>query len=606
MPKTKKTLLPLDLIGYDVYEEDTSVTSKYFQISNLPSVFTGGKNSFLLGGSAYLKPGSEILIEILDSEGNPIYQTAVDKYTEGNSKLISIEIYDTTPSGFCTLILMGKATVTSEGNEIPETWKDTYNVRWMKRILVDYDVNNISPLKFLNEPQITVIENKFNNILSASYDTNVINFTSSLTPLLFSGVQIGYGIEAMSPSTFSSDHYNAIFTGSLTINSTTVPINLTITDILNSTKAFTKGYLIDSPINNGYITKLYLASGSYTTDIVGNTYGVTSSAKLQYSVLVEPTTNTPKSYANIRVSNLNTVSGELYKVRVYNKVATNPADFKLVADVLVVTEELLVTSSNSGLLPIGNLYRTTNINDNWYAGSLVGNTGIKTAIYPVSGSIRYYVPTDSTGQLSIYSNNNVLLSSLYADVPVNLSTNKFDGQISQSGYFIGTKQFVTLFPTTEYTLTIDAYYKSTSESINLSGNIPKVDIYLIGSGSNKIISDNPLGQLIGNLTVAGSTQRYQQQQFNFSPAIKGGGMIGLRFVVSNGFWNFSNISLKPATETQFSPDEVQILIPNNDYYNQLLQYKVEFFDINSNSANISATSTPTFFSGSVIDLGILP
>jgi hypothetical protein len=199
-----------------------------------------------------------------------------------------------------------------------------------------------------------------------------------------------------------------------------------------------------------------------------------------------------------------------------------------------------------------------------------------------------------------------LLSSLYADVPVDLSTNKFDGQVSQSGYFIGTKQFVTLFPTTEYTLTLDAYYKNTSGSINLSGNIPKVDIYLIGSGSNKIISDNPLGQLIGNLTVAGSTQRYEQKQFNFSPAIKGGEMVGLRFVVSNGFWNFSNISLKPATETQFSPDEVQILIPNNDYYNQLLQYKVEFFDINSNSANISAISTPTFFSGSVIDLGTLP
>lgn len=771
MPKTRKTLLPLDLIGYDVYKEDTSATSEYFQISNLSSLFTGGKNSFLLGGSSYLKSGSEILIEILDSEGVPIYQSTIDNYTEGNSKLISVEIYDTTPTGFCTIIIMGKAVITSDGTEIPDVWKNTYNVRWTKRILVDYDINNTSPLRFLNEPQIDVTENRFCNILSASYDTRIVDFTSSLTPLLFSGVQIGYGIEAIAPSTFSSDHYNGIFTGSLTIQSKTVPISLQITDILNSTKAFTKGYLIDSTINNGYITNFYLTSGSYTTNILGTTYPITSSTQLQYSVLLEPLTNVPKSYANIRVSNLNTVSGELYKIRVYNKVATNLSDFKLIGDVLVKTEEILVSSSIRGNVPISDIYLASNYQDNWYAGTLTQNTAFRQQLYTVSGSPAYYNPsilnteyvpeftanfdggvvtgstnktfiktnsgsatngwngqvyssegysqnlyisakatsttqsvmfglnTDPTtnpstssidyawyltdiGNLEAYetgssmavygtyttasvlsivyedatikylvdnvvqytksrtipdklyfdssffytssqgitdvkfgplaknfnilSNNETLLSSIYANIPVDSSTNKFSGSVSQSGYFLGTRQSYTLYPTSEYTLTFDAYYKQTSESINLSGNLPKVDIYLVGSGNDKIISDNPLGQFIGKLQVFGEAQRYQQQQFNFIPTIKEPGLVGLRFVVSNGFWKFSNISLKPATETQFSPDEVQILIPNNDYHNQLLQYKVEFFDINSNSANVYTTSVPTFFTGSVIDLGVLP
>lgn len=120
-------------------------------------------------------------------------------------------------------------------------------------------------------------------------------------------------------------------------------------------------------------------------------------------------------------------------------------------------------------------------------------------------------------------------------------------------------------------------------------------------------SDNPLGQLIGNLTPSTDVSRFDNTSFNFTPVLtKETGTIGIRFVIKNGFWNFSNISLKAASDGLFPPDEVDIIIPNTDYHNSLLQYKVEFFDLNNNSANISAVSTPTFFTGSNIDLGVLP
>ena len=67
MAKIKKTLLPLGLAEYDVYIEDTSQNSEYFRISNLPSVFTGGRNSFLLGGSNFLKNG----LKNTQLSGNP-------------------------------------------------------------------------------------------------------------------------------------------------------------------------------------------------------------------------------------------------------------------------------------------------------------------------------------------------------------------------------------------------------------------------------------------------------------------------------------------------------------------------------------------------------
>lgn len=615
MPKTKKVLLPLDLIGYDVYIEDRSANSDYFQVSRLPSVLTGGKNSFLIEGSDLLQNGSEILVEILDSQKNTIYQTFVPDYSEAGAKMISIEVYDDVPAGPAYIVIMGKATRKVDGTGIPAEWQNVYNVRWIKQVLVDYDVNNISPIVFEKTPQISVVENRFLSILSSSYTTQTASVSASLTPSTAFSVQSGYSIKAFN-KLLSLNYIDPTITGSFTINQNTRTINLPLTKILNDSTAYTYGYYLEFPITSGSIIKsISLTSGSYNAVINDTSYVVTSSAVLQYSTLNTSSTNEPVSYANIRISNLNTVSGELYKVRVYSKVATSTSNYKLVADVPVVSEELLVTSSVRGNFPIGDIRQAQTVSQNWYAGELTGNVGIKSVIYPVSGTLTYYNPSVITNQFTVSSSNNVLLAALNANVPIvenspfkiipstTLTSSKYDGQAGTYGYFIGTKRYVQLFPTTEYTLQFDAYYKTVSASAYLEGVTPKVDIYIIGTNGSKLATDNPLGQKIGQVTVSGETQWFEQKQFNFIPNLPTLGDVGIRFVISNGFWWFSNISLKPASDPQFSPDEVQILVPNTEYYNELLQYKVEFFNIDNSSAPISAISIPTFFTGSSIDLG---
>lgn len=605
MPITKKTILPLNLLEYDVFIEDTSQISEYFSVTNLPPSFAGGRNSFLIGGSDYLQNGSEIQLEILDSKGNPIYQSMVPSYVEGNSRMISVEVYNDTAPGFATIVLMGKAAFTTSGQPIPTEWQEAYNVRWTKRILVDYDLKNTAPIRFEIPPEVLVEEKRFFNINSSSYDTYDIPFTASLTPLIYSPVQIGYGIDAVAPSTFSADYASSRFTGSLTINNITKTVDLPVTDILSKTKAFSRGYLISSSINDGFIKKLLLRSGSYTASIDSINYKVTSSVKLQYYTISTSSVNIPISYASLRISNLSTVSGEIHKLRVYTKVTTNTSDYKLVGDVPITTEEILVSSSIRGNVPIGNIVQAENYRTNWYSGKLAANTGNRKQLYTISGSAAYYNSSITTDTLALTSSNNVLLSSIHAYVPVDVSTNKFSGQVSQSGYFIGTKESYLLFPTSEYTLTLDAYYKKTSGSITLVGNTPKVDIYILGVDGTRIVDNDPLGQKIGQIEVSGDSQWFEGTQFNFFPNIGSSGKIGLRFAVSNGFWNFSNISIKPASDQQFSPDEALLVVPNVEYHNELLQYKVEFFDINNNSVNVSAISTPVFFTGSAIDLGTL-
>lgn len=606
MPITKKSILPLNLLEYDVFIEDTSQISEYFSVTNLPPSFAGGRNSFLIGGSDYLQAGSEIQLEILDSQGNPIYQSMVPNYVEGNSRMISVEIYDDTAPGFATIVLMGKAIFTPSGQQFPTEWQDVYNVRWTRRILVDYDLKNTAPIRFEVPPQVLVEEKRFYNINSSSYDTYTIPFTASLSPLILSPVQIGYSIDAIAPSSFSADYSLSRLTGSLTINNITKPVDLPVTNILNKTKAFSRGYLISSSINDGVIKKILLRSGSYTTNLNSINYDVTSSVKLEYYVVNTSSINIPISYASLRISNLATVSGEIQKLRVYTKVTTNTSDYKLVGDIPITTEEILVSSSIRGNVPIGNIVLVDNFQTNWYAGQLTTNTGNRRQLYTVSGSAAYYNPSISTDTFILSSSNDVLLSSIYANVPVDIGTNRFSNQVSQSGYFFGTKESYLMFPTSEYTLTLDAYHKNTSESVTLAGNVPNVDIYILGADGTEVIDNNPLGQKIGQLKVSGNSQWFEGVQFNFFPKISSSGKIGLRFAISNGFWYFANVSVKPASDPQFSPDEALLVVPNVEYHNELLQYKVEFFDINNNSVNVAAISTPVFFTGSAIDLGTLP
>lgn len=604
MPKTRNTAQLKNLAKYDVFINDVSTSSTYFQVTSLPSQFTGGRNSFLLAGSSLLKPQSTIQIEILDANGIPIYNNPVKNYSFGNSRLISIEINENTARGFATIIIMGEA-VSFQGNPVPPNWQNKYNVRWTKRILIEPNIRNVSPLVLETTPTILVEEQRLHSVGTSSYTTSSITFTASLTPTLYSGHPIGYLIKAESPTKFIADYDNSYITGSLIIDRKSASLYLPITDILNDTTAFSTGQLIETE-NKVIVGDLYLRSGSYSTEIkaLGKISQVTSSAKLVYNKLNINDVNVPVSYAKLRIIDLNTVSGEIYKIKVYNKVSSNISDYKLIADVFVQTTELLVTSSIRGDLNIGDFNISPTASNNWYSDKLEITTN---PVYTISGSTAYYNSSSPVTPFTLNVGDDVLLRSIKAHVPI-FSNQQYNGPISSSGYFIGNKRFITLFPTTEYTLQFDAVYKKQSGSINLIGVEPKVDIYIIGTSNNKIIDNNPLGQKIGTLTVVPGTevQWYQDTSFNFNPALSTGGEVGVRFVISNGFWYFSEISLKPASDKLFAPDEIQFLVPNSEYYNEILQYKVEFFDINNNSTDVAVISQPVFFTGSVINLGVLP
>lgn len=602
MPKTRNIASPQNLDKYKVYIEDSGMVSSYFRVTNLPQMFTGGRNSFLIGGSPFLKVGTQVLIEIVDANNRPVYYRPIPNYIQGNSRLISVEITDQIAAGFATLTLIGVADKSADGNRIPDSWQNKYNVRWTTKIPVEPNLKNTSKLILERPPTAFSVENRLYNVATSSYTTSSIPFTASLSSTFKSAVTNGYVINAEAPTSFSAELLGGYITGSFIIDGESASLYLPLTNILNTSTSFSTGYVIKTT-SDKVIDKIYLKSGSYQTLVGGQLSTITSSAKITYGTLDTTNVNIPISYANLRIINLNTVSGEISKVRVSSKVSTNLSDYKMVADVPVITTEIFVSQSNRGNLPIGDFYQSPST-ASWYADKLLTSSNV---VYPISGSPAYYNATVTSEPVTLSLDNNVLISSLYSKIPINGSS--YSGSFSGSGYFIGTKNPVVLFPSTEYTLSVDAYYRKTSGSYTLSSDNSYVDIYIVGVSGSNIISNNPLGQKLGRLEVQSGAfvKWFQQQLFNFNPLLpENGGTVGLRFVIANGFWNFSNISLKPASDTTFSPDEIQILVPNTEYYNSYLQHKIEFFDINSNSTDVVAISTPTFFTGSNIDLGTLP
>ena len=154
-----------NLSNFQVFINDDKPNSEYFKITEFNDTFTGGKNGFLIDGSECLKETSEVKIEILDVEGNPIYfepGKGIPDYYEGTSKLVGVYVYEDTPIGTAKITILGelKSYFDDNGNkvDIPNEWKDVYNVKWERTIQVNKNLANENIVRFVKRPKVTITE----------------------------------------------------------------------------------------------------------------------------------------------------------------------------------------------------------------------------------------------------------------------------------------------------------------------------------------------------------------------------------------------------------------------------------------------------------------
>ena len=197
----KNAVIYQGLIDLPVQIEDTSATSpNYFHITSLPSTFTAGVNFVQFKGNPALFPeNTEIQIEILDSNGEPIYYEVDVNVDNGEATaVLSIYINQDTAPGTAYIILCSTANQDINGNKLDTS---LINIRWIGQTYVDIKKANDAEINFSILPT-----------------TSIFNYTGSYTNYLYTGTN-GSKIQTVTLSGLQYYYYNdlpVLTTGSTT------------------------------------------------------------------------------------------------------------------------------------------------------------------------------------------------------------------------------------------------------------------------------------------------------------------------------------------------------------------------------------------------------
>ena len=307
------------------------------------------------------------------------------------------------------------------------------------------------------------------------------------------------------------------------------------------------------------------------------------------------------SFVDVDLKNLRTFSGDVYRVKVYGASDESTADFPVLLDTVIESPELLRdTTSPSGFLRSGYFKDQTHINKYWNGFAGNNTTAQFTSSYDSSLLI-----------------DGVLLSGSYAK-PSEVGRFELD-----STYAFRVKKDIP------YTLTFRAKGKNTTKNnpdgtttdsakimfhlsgTNLSGYDGKSTLTHSGSFGSTITDElnRPVGLQIDD-TNKNKTNDYVNfgiVSHTFFPKFKLDQQTNtdttLQVRIDSGIWVISDLSLRPAQDTGFSPDEFSFRVPippgqNNQPNN--FDFLVEYYDVDGNVAETATFINDVKISGSAL------
>jgi hypothetical protein len=285
---------------------------------------------------------------------------------------------------------------------------------------------------------------------------------------------------------------------------------------------------VNPALSNSTKIRFYKRPTAKITEILNPIYSFVGGNKVASAVT--------QSFANIKLSNLETFAGDVKRIKVFRTSLGDISDYDLIQDILVESKELLTTYGLSG--------------------SVVGNTGIFTS--------EVLKNQWNSGSLNATLNN----SRVEAGV-----------RLTGSGYFRYT-QSLDLKSTNTYELNLDAFYSSSTDS--------NLGIYLVsGSTSSSIgtlIGTSPTKNLLDTTIPFTIDRDYPTASLYLSQ--------------SRGEWHVGNISLKLSEDTAFSPDEVSFVTTMPTVLgNETFNFKFEFYDVNNNYVPVAVTQSALFNGG---------
>ena len=334
-----------NITNLQTYIVDTSTKStKYFRVSDVPQVLQKGKN--LLRITAHptnLVPGTQIYVDVRDSNGNPIYYEIPDYLENDKSRVISIWVYndkgdDNTPNGEATITLVGIANSDLDGNPLPSIHRNKLNVKWQTTVTVDRERNNTSEVifdptktptaiisqsveRYENQPQDT------DNTLTETTQTGRVKyFFSGTTPIIqtisFAGGKMALNSEMAGGSIILNNFEEpAIPVATIDGAQSSTFFSSSIKEILNSDTLKTETNFTTSFDNRPDVIHTYDFIKSADCEI----QYVQSGSNLS--------TENKRNFANITLSDVDPITGLVDKIKVLHKSEGLPGGFELLNEV---------------------------------------------------------------------------------------------------------------------------------------------------------------------------------------------------------------------------------------------------------------------------------
>lgn len=564
MPKIKKRSQLQNLAKIRTWLTDDNPFSEYFRLAQMPEILPGGKSGFLINGSPNLVRTTEVLIELTDIDGNVVFTQPIKNYQEGLARVVSIEVYDDTPPGPALLTILAEAAFDKDGNRVPDEWIGTYNVKWQKIINIEPTRPNTNTIRLYNRPTLSVVEQiiPFRQTITGSVITissgtitgqyigaNVQLVGDDITNLQRQVTSDGTLVTATEP-VFVRQSINGTFYA--VINN--VPFTSSIQKLQSSNAAKLTKYLTGS--DGGAITRW--TTSNYTMSYQAAPTYITSSLN--------------RSFANIKLSNLTTFTGDIQRAKFYVRGIDEGQKYELFEDIVLEAIELTLSQSYTGeQIELGEIIDQPFIDENWESGVI--NNGV----------------TYASGNVTASYNTSTLIDSVTILGPDTGSLYNLGSTVAS--LWTGIKQELSFDADAEYTFQADIVCLKQDADFDA-----RMDIRLFGpnfSGGQ----GNQLGYLITSLNcLAGQTRRtFQNFVFNFTAPVAD--LAKLRFDIFGGQWFISKAKIVSSRESGFNPDQISVFSPVINRRFERLQFKAELYDANSNLVPLNIETDAIYFDG---------
>ncbi len=559
----KKTSFKQNLDQISVYVNDVDPNSQYFRVTDLPDTFTGGKNAFLIQGSENLVGDTLVKIEIKDAVGNVIYSepsAGIPSYYEGTSKVVSVHIYPDTAFGPCTITILGElgsTTIDGINVPVPLDWVGKYNVKWQKVVNVNPFKINTTPIRFYRRPQVQVTES-----VLPIYNRNVTSITVSgsvsglsILPIQDTDYRTYKGPISYELSTTASFFSQSMEGFNINISGLSSSYSPLLTDVVNDRKALVSlPYYITGSTPDPFYERIRNFSNKPFTLTYDESVTITNS-------------NINSSFARIKITDLETFTGDASRIKVYASSKNDLGDFQLLEDALLESSEILQVDEFNGTL------------------------NVRTGVFSQPILDSFWQTENITTSPIVSIDNSLLIRSVKLQPTTDVAS-----PVNLQGLFkFTTTGSIQLTRFTEYQLDFTPLMSSSL------GNYALLEIYGSGSAFVNSNNSNTFGKLLGELETNNPFRRYDRQQINFRPDADGEGKIV--FLVKAGTWHLSGVSLRAAQESSFSPNEISLVVNvPTKINNETFDFKFEIYDVNNNYVPITLQTSSVFVGGNDVSV----